>query len=533
MAFVVSSAITKSFFHGGVLNNTSYLTTARSKHVFPSPARRLCTLPLGHSVVSATASMPASDTDRKQQLLDELSQIIDPDLHQNIVALGFIKNVEFKPVPSIPGMHDVSFSVELTTPACPIKDVFKADCQRLAEALPWVGKADVTMTATPPSSSTTTPTGALDHVNSIVAVASCKGGVGKSTTAVNLAFSLAARGARVGIMDADIYGPSLPTLVHPDELAVQFAEGRIQPLESNGVKLMSFGYVNPDSAIMRGPMIASVLNQLLTTTQWGVLDYLILDLPPGTGDVQLTLSQIVNITAAVIVTTPQKLSFVDVVKGVDMFDKVSVPSVAVVENMSYFVAPDTGSKHYIFGKGHQNRLMEQYGMTNSFSMPIDPELSERSDNGVPFVVAQPDGLVSEQYGELASCVAREVAKIVHGGLRIPEVWFDEESSSILVKTTGSEEKQMVSPAQLRRECRCALCVDEMTGAMKLDPSTIPETITPKNIRPVGNYAVEIAWSDGHPSLYPYSRFVDGWNQNVTQPGESQVAPTSPMTAAQN
>lgn len=484
--------------------------------------------PLSPQTVSCQASL--SDSDRKQALLDVLSEVIDPDLHQNIVSLGFIKDIEFTAVPAMAGLYDVSFKVELTTPACPIKDVFQSDCKRLAESIDWVGKAAVTMTASPPSQNTPTSTGALDFVNSIIAVASCKGGVGKSTTAVNLAFSLASQGARVGIMDADIYGPSLPTLVTPDDPAVQFADGRIQPLECNGVKLMSFGYVNPDSAIMRGPMIANVLNQLLTTTQWGALDYLILDLPPGTGDVQLTLSQIINITAAVIVTTPQKLSFVDVVKGIDMFDKVSVPSVAVVENMSYFVAPDTSTRHYIFGKGHQQRLVEQYGITSSFSMPIDPVLSEQSDNGVPFVVAKPESLVAEGYRELASAVVREVAKIRFGGSTIPDVAYDEESGYIIVKSPKHGDAQKVWPATLRRQCRCAVCVDEMTGRVLLKPEDVAEDVKPTRITAVGNYAVDISWSDGHPSLFPYSRFVDNWGSPVTERG-SEAQKESPVESS--
>lgn len=514
MAFVAAPiSVNRSSFHG-VTTTTSPRNRSSSKPLPKTPARLLFrrrNQQTARPTSNPQCSAGMSNTDRTQQLLDVLSEVIDPDLHQNIVALGFIKEIDFTEVPGLSGLFDVSFKVELTTPACPIKEVFQSDCKRLAEGIDWIGKADVTMTASPPGANTSTPTGAFDYVNSIIAVASCKGGVGKSTTAVNLAFSLAAQGARVGIMDADIYGPSLPTLVEPDDRAVQFSDGRIQPLTCKGVKLMSFGYVNPDSAIMRGPMIANVLNQLLTTTQWGVLDYLILDLPPGTGDVQLTLSQLVNINAAVIVTTPQKLSFVDVVKGIDMFDKVSVPSVAVVENMSYFVAPGSETRHFIFGKGHQKRLVEQYGITNSFSMPIDPELSEKSDNGIPFVTTQPDSLVAKEYSQLASCVVREVAKIKHGGLGIPEVSFDEKSGYLLVKRPHKDEVQKVWPADLRRECRCALCVDEMTGRLKLDPDSVSDSIKPSNLRPVGNYALEINWSDGHPSLFPYSRFVDNFD----------------------
>lgn len=469
-----------------------------------------------------------SDADRRQTLLDVLSQVEDPDLHQNIVSLGFVKEIEFTSIPQIPDVFDVSFKVELTTPACPVKETFRSDCKRLAEDITWVRTASVIMTATPPNANATTSTGVLDHVSAIVAVASCKGGVGKSTTAVNLAFALSAQGARVGIMDTDIYGPSLPTLVEPDDRAVQFANGRIQPLTSKGVKLMSFGYINPDSAIMRGPMIANVLNQLISTTQWGSLDYLILDLPPGTGDVQLTLSQIVNISAAVIVTTPQKLSFVDVVKGIDMFDKVNVPSIGVVENMAYFIPPESGKRHYIFGLGHRTRLVEQYGIHNSFAMPIEAELSELSDSGVPYVVARPESLIAQEYGKLASCVVREVAKIKHGGLNSPDVSFDDKSGYINVKKSESSEHQKVWPATLRRQCRCALCIDEMTGRVTLDPASVDENVKPASIRQVGNYAVEVAWSDGHLSLYPYGRFVDDWESVPARKGTEFNLPKKNM-----
>lgn len=516
MAFVCSLHVGLNSFFGNMhalRNQTCYYRKMRVTGRRASPP----IFSQRHNTIRCVSQM--SDADRRQNLLDMLSQIEDPDLHRDIVSLGFVKDVDFSEVSQSPHLFDVTFKVELTTPACPVKEVFRSDCKRLAEEIEWIRNASVTMTATPPDANTATSTGALDHVGAIIAVASCKGGVGKSTTAVNLAFALSSQGARVGIMDADIYGPSLPTLVEPDDRAVQFSNGRIQPLTCRGVKLMSFGYINPESAIMRGPMIANVLNQLVTTTQWGALDYLILDMPPGTGDVQLTLSQIVNMSAAVIVTTPQKLSFVDVVKGIDMFDKVSVPSIAVVENMAYFVPPESGKKHYIFGYGHRTRLVEQYGVNNSFAMPIEAELSELSDSGLPYVVARPDSLVAKEYNIMAECVVREVAKIKHGGLGIPDVEFDEESRYIYVKKPRTSELQRVWPATLRRQCRCALCIDEMTGKVILDPATVDEDVTPTTIRRVGNYAVEVAWSDNHFSLYPYARFVDDW-EPAAPPQES-------------
>lgn len=475
----------------------------------------------------------ATSAERRAELLEVLKEVQDPDLGQDIVSLGFIKNVVFTPVDKEDpdSKYDVSFDVELTTPACPVKDQFQADCKRLAEGLGFVRLAAVTMTAMARKPADPSKAGALDNIGAIVAVASCKGGVGKSTAAVNLAFSLRARGAKVGIMDADIYGPSLPTMVRPDNEAVEFVNGRIKPLYAHGVKLMSFGYINPESAIMRGPMIANMLNQILTTTEWGDLDYLVLDMPPGTGDVQLTLSQILNITAAVIVTTPQKLSFVDVVKGIDMFNKVEVPSIAVVENMSYFVAPESGVKHYIFGPGHRTRLQEQYGISNAFSMPIEPEISEKGDEGVPYVVSNPESAAADEYGQLAGSVVQEVSKILFGGLRAPGVVFDDESGEIIVTVNDTLPEQRIWPATLRRQCRCALCIDEMSGAQKLDPKSVSESIKPLQMTPVGNYALQVNWSDNHESLYPYRSFVDDWPApSPTLVETSEVEAEEPVSA---
>lgn len=495
----------------------------------PSPALRLPRTSTSTSttttISSASAFASAFDTpaSRKAALLDALKVVQDPDLGHDIVTLGFVQDIIFTACDG--DVFDVAFNVELTTPACPVKEQFQNDCISLAEDLPFIRSASVTMTAMSRSSEVSDDGagGALDGIGAIIAVASCKGGVGKSTTAVNLAYSLAAAGAKVGIMDADIYGPSLPTMVSPDSEAIEFIDKRIKPHVAGGVKLMSFGYINPESAIMRGPMISSVLNQLLTTTEWGELDYLVLDMPPGTGDVQLTLSQILNITAAVIVTTPQKLSFVDVTKGIDMFNKVEVPSVAVVENMAYFTAPESGVKHFIFGSGHRARIQEEYGITNSFSLPLEPDLSEQSDAGVPYVLSHPNSDTAVEYRKLADSVVQEVSKLLFGGLVAPTVSFDDESGDIVVKTAATVPEQRVWPATLRRQCRCALCIDEMSGAPKLDPTSVSETIKPMKMTPVGNYALQIEWSDAHPSLYPYRKFVENWPPSAAlAPEEGEI-----------
>mmetsp|Transcript_25674 Transcript_25674/g.101235 ORF Transcript_25674/g.101235 Transcript_25674/m.101235 type:complete len:215 (-) Transcript_25674:110-754(-) len=192
-----------------------------------------------------------------------------------------------------------------------------------------------------------------------------------------------------------------------------------------------------------------------------------------------------------------------------MFTKVNVPSIAVVENMSYFEAPDTKTKHYIFGSGYTHRLKNQFGIQNSFGIPIETDLAEKCDAGVPFVVSEPNSETSKIYDEIAKSVVVEVAKIQHGALPLPKVTLDKESGLIVVDVEGSP-KQEVVPAELRRKCRCALCIDEMTGVKILKDEDVPESISPRAIRPVGNYATQIDWSDGHISLYPFSKFVDAW-----------------------
>jgi Mrp family chromosome partitioning ATPase/DUF971 family protein len=496
-------------------------------------------------------TLPPIPKEWQGEVLSTLKSVIDPDLGSDIVTLGFVQNLKLDG-------RDVSFDVELTTPACPVKEQFQLDCQQLVQDLPWTNNIQVTMTAQPSVQETATL--GMSQVGAVIAVSSCKGGVGKSTTAVNLAFSLQRLGATVGIFDADVYGPSLPTMITPQDDTVRFVGRQVAPLQRNGVRLMSFGYVNDGSAVMRGPMVTQLLDQFLSVTHWGALDYLILDMPPGTGDIQLTLTQKLNITAAVIVTTPQELSFADVVRGVEMFDTVNVPCIAVVENMAYYEVEsstpqwneealesairtklvefgvelngdgegtDTLAKDLvqvvlrnareksadpekiqIFGAGHRDRLSQQWGIEHSFSIPLLNKIAANGDNGTPFVLEFPDSPPAKIYQELASAVVSEVAKTKFAKSTRPSVQYDAESHLLQVSQNGvgstdEEHVATLPPAELRRACRCAACVEELTGRQILVPSSVSDKIAPRNMVPTGNYALSVDWSDGHRSLYPY------------------------------
>lgn len=442
---------------------------------------------------------------RQEEALQQLTRVIEPSLNQNIVQLGFVLNL------SIDESGLISFTLDAATQSEDVRQTMKNQCEAVLASLAWV--TDVMIMLSPPRKVKENPLMAkspgLKNVRHIIAVSSCKGGVGKSTVAVNLAYSLAGRGYRTGIFDADIYGPSLPTMVQLPETELYQQNDLIVPLEYMKVKLMSFGYVPSASggaAIMRGPMVTQIINQLLTTTNWGELDYLVLDLPPGTGDVQLTLTQLIPITAAVIVTTPQQLSFVDVVKGIQMFDKLKVPTVAIVENMSYFDCPSCTTRHHLFGQGASKRIVAQYGIRNAFEMPIDPELSRSGDGGIPYVMVQPTSPATALFLDLADAVHREVIALEKGNLLRPSVAF-EPGYGIRV-TVNQDISGLIAPVTLRRSCRCAHCVEEFSGRPLLRPEDVPDNVYPVRIQPMGNYAVAIQWSDGHSSsIYPYDLII--------------------------
>lgn len=337
-------------------------------------------------------------------VLESLKQIIDPDLRKDIVTLGFIRDL------AIDG-GDVSFRIVLTTPACPVKEQMEAQANDIVRGLEGVTNVSITMDSEVPQGRGIANNVAIPGVKNIIAVSSGKGGVGKSTVAVNLAVALAAQGAKVGIMDADVYGPNIPMMLGTGYDQPEVFNGQLQPIEAHGIKMISMAVlVPPDKPmILRGPMLHGVVRQFLTDVNWGELDYLIVDMPPGTGDVQLSLAQLVPVQGAVLVTTPQEVSLSDVRRAVKMFETVSVPVLGVIENMSYFIAPDTGIRYEIFGQGGGQKLADEYGLNFLGQVPIGFEVREGGDRGVPVVVSSPDSAQSEAFRKVAEEVARQIS----------------------------------------------------------------------------------------------------------------------------
>ena len=338
-------------------------------------------------------------------VLNKLSTVIDPDLKKDIVSMGMIKDLELN-------SGNLKFTLELTTPACPFNEEIEQDVRKAIDELEGIENFDMKVTAKVMEGRDLAADEAMATVKNIIAVASGKGGVGKSTVSLNLALALSQTGAKVGLLDADIYGPSIPLMLGMKEANMQVEDNKLQPAESNGIKVVSFVFFadsgkEHQAAIYRGPIISGIVKQFLVDTNWSNLDYLIVDLPPGTGDIPLTLAQTIPITGILVVTTPQEVASNVASKAIGMFDKLNVPLLGVVENMSHFECTKCSEKHYIFGKGGAQKISEKHNIPFLGEIPLNSGIMEGSDSGKPVMITQPDSLSAVAFMVSAKNIAAQ------------------------------------------------------------------------------------------------------------------------------
>jgi ATP-binding protein involved in chromosome partitioning len=335
--------------------------------------------------------------------MQALSKVQEPELHRDLVTLKMIKDLSIR-------NDTVDFTIVLTTPACPLRGQIESEARAAVMALPGVKRVNIKLDSNVPMDSRIS--GRINvPIKSTIAVASGKGGVGKSTVAVNVAAALARASARVGLMDADIYGPNIPIMMGVEGQRPMADENKIIPLEAFGIKLMSMGFlVSADQAmIWRGPMLHSAIRQFLSDVNWGELDYLIIDLPPGTGDAQLTLAQSVPLTGAIVVATPQDVALSDVVRGVSMFRKLEVPVLGVVENMSYFLCPHCGERTDIFAHGGAKEMAERMDVPFLGEIPLDTKIRLGGDTGLPVMITEPESPLGQAFTRVAEQIAARVS----------------------------------------------------------------------------------------------------------------------------
>jgi ATP-binding protein involved in chromosome partitioning len=339
------------------------------------------------------------------QVLTSLRKVVDPELHKDIVTMGMIKDLAIMD-------EKVSFTLELTTPACPFNDDIEQDVRAAISDI-GVQNLDLKVTARVMEGRAISMDELIPDVKNIIAVASGKGGVGKTTISVNLALALARSGAKVGLLDADIYGPSVPLMLGA-EADPQVLKNKIQPPNVEGIKVISMGFFYEQSqqaGIYRGPIVSGIIKQFLTDVEWGSLDYLIIDLPPGTGDAPLTMAQTIPVTGIIIVTTPQDVAMNVAVKALGMFSKLNVPIVGVIENMSYLQCPHCSEHISIFGKGGGQKISEKFGIPFLGEIPLSPQIMEGSDKGKPVIVSDPDSIQANALRKVAKTIAGRISVI--------------------------------------------------------------------------------------------------------------------------
>jgi len=350
----------------------------------------------------------------ESSVLQALQVVQDPDLHKDIVSLGFVKDLKID-------AGNVSFTIELTTPACPVKDLMRDQALAAVKALPGVSAVNVNMTASVRAGSI--GEGArqpLPGVKNVIAVGAGKGGVGKTTVAVNLAIALAKAGSRVGMIDGDIYGPNVPIMLGMKNQLTTDGQ-KILPAEKYGLQVISMGFMTTDDApiIWRGPMLHGALQQFFREVKWVDLDYLVIDMPPGTGDVALSLSQTVPVAGAIVVTTPQQVSLADSRRAVAMYKKLNIPTLGIVENMSYFVCPSCSHESDIFGKRGGEKMAQELGIPFLGGIPIYQPIREGGDSGVPLLVSEPDAPAAKAIVDVAARAAAQISIAAYKQPTIP------------------------------------------------------------------------------------------------------------------
>jgi len=363
--------------------------------------------------------MPGSASITESAVLDVLRTIKDPDLGKDIVSLGLIRDLHIHDA-------DVSFTLAFTSQPAATKVTLHSGASKAVSGIPGVSRVQVKMGSAAAAARPAPPPGPaanaefIPEVKHTIAVSSGKGGVGKSTIAVNLALALRQTGAQVGLVDVDVYGPDVPLMMGARGRPGMF-DNKIIPVEAHGIKIMSIGLLvaEREALVWRGPMIHSAVQQFLRDVMWGALEYLVFDMPPGTGDAQLSLSQVVPLTGVVMVTTPQDVALLDVRKALGMFRKLNVPILGIVENMSYFAAPDTGKRYAIFGEGGGARVAEEFAVPLLGQIPLEMETRKGGDAGIPIVVGQPDSAQAKAFREVAAAVRARVDAV--SGLKLPTI----------------------------------------------------------------------------------------------------------------
>lgn len=344
-----------------------------------------------------------------EAILEVLKPVQDPELQKSLVELNMIRNVAVND-------GNVSFTLVLTTPACPLREFIREDCEKAVKTLDGVESVSIEITAETPQQKSLPDRQSVNQVKNIIAISSGKGGVGKSTVSVNVAVALALAGAKVGLLDADIYGPNAPTMLGLNDTPIEVEKSPhgdiLQPAFNHGIKMVSMGFlIDPDQPVMwRGPMLNGIIRQFLYQVNWGELDYLIVDMPPGTGDAQLTLAQAVPLAGAVIVTTPQNVSLQDARRGLKMFEQLGTNILGLVENMSYFIPPDMPDKNYdLFGSGGGEKASKELNVPLLGCIPLEISLREGGDSGIPIVIGNPQSSSAIALTKIAQNIAGKVS----------------------------------------------------------------------------------------------------------------------------